>query len=84
MGAIVELDEENWRDREDSLEFAVLEAATDFERARNVRLCMNISMRGSSNEAVFAMVTCLGAACTLRSLVAGMDGLPRRSRPGSV
>jgi hypothetical protein len=31
MGAIVELDEENWRDREDSLEFAVLEAATDFE-----------------------------------------------------
>jgi len=36
---MLDAEEENWRDREDSLEFAVLEAAT-VERARNVSFCM--------------------------------------------
>jgi hypothetical protein len=42
MGAIMEEEDENWRDMEESLEFAVLEAAaaTDVERARNIVLCM--------------------------------------------
>jgi hypothetical protein len=76
----VELDEENWRDRENNLEFAVLETATDFERARNVNLCMNISMRGSSSVAVVAMVTCLGPHEIRQSLVVGMDGLPTQRK----
>jgi hypothetical protein len=43
MGAMVELVEENWRDKEESLEFAVFEAATESERARNINLRMKIS-----------------------------------------
>jgi hypothetical protein len=36
---MLDAEDENWRDREESLEFAVFEAAT-VERARNVRVCM--------------------------------------------
>lgn len=42
MGAMAEEDEENWRVREDILEFAVLEAEAVIEvaRARTENLCM--------------------------------------------
>ncbi len=38
---MVDVEEENWRDREESLEFAVLEAVT-VERAMIVSFCMEI------------------------------------------
>jgi hypothetical protein len=36
----VEGEDENWRDKEESLEFAVLEAATDVERAKKASFCI--------------------------------------------
>jgi hypothetical protein len=47
MGAMVEEVEENWRAREDSLEFAVLEAAMEVARVRNENLCMR---KGAEKE----------------------------------
>ena len=40
MGAIFEEEDENWREREESLEFAVLEAALVVERANKVIICI--------------------------------------------
>jgi len=45
---MIDAEEENWRDREESLEFAVLETATD-GRARNVSLCMKREKRVIDN-----------------------------------
>ena len=47
MGAIDEdeEEEENWREREQSLEFAVLEAATDERRVKYANFCMRSSSR---------------------------------------
>lgn len=48
MGAIVYVGEENWREKAESLEFAVLEAAT-VERATNVNLGMKRGRGGRKN-----------------------------------
>lgn len=40
MGAMFDEEVENWRESEDSLEFAVLELAIVVERARRVIFCM--------------------------------------------
>lgn len=48
MGAIVDGEEENWRDNEESLEFAVLEAVRDVDRAKEASFCM----RGGLEEDV--------------------------------
>jgi hypothetical protein len=47
MGAIMKCEEENWRDREESREFAVLEAAAGEARARvrSANLCMRRAWR---------------------------------------
>jgi hypothetical protein len=39
-------EEENCRDREESLEFAVLDAAIDVERARSSIFCMRMKRLG--------------------------------------
>jgi len=45
MGAILEKDDENWREMEESLEFAVLEAVRLDERAVCASLCMRNSFQ---------------------------------------
>jgi hypothetical protein len=42
MGAMLDEEEENWREKEESLEFAVLEATTDVERVKHsyANFCM--------------------------------------------
>ena len=40
MGAMFDEEDENWRESEDNLEFAVLEVAIVVERARRVIFCM--------------------------------------------
>jgi len=64
-------EEENWPEREESLEFAVFEAAT-VERAKNVSFCMKreknrvIDSAERSYLSDRAGVTCLrGMKCTL-------------------
>ena len=42
-------DEENWRDNEESLELAVLEAVTEVDRAKEVSFCMR---KGCATEGV--------------------------------
>lgn len=41
---MMDAEEENWRERKVSLEFAVLEAAT-VERAKNANFCMKIKRK---------------------------------------
>ena len=58
---MVDGDEENWRDREASLEFAVLELAT-VERAMNANFCMKrekITRAEGNYLSIRAEVTCL-------------------------
>jgi hypothetical protein len=46
---MIDAEEENWRDRDESLEFAVLEAAT-VERARKANFCMKKERGTLSSE----------------------------------
>jgi hypothetical protein len=43
---MVDDEDENWRDNEESLELAVLEAVTDVERAKTASFCMREDLGG--------------------------------------
>ena len=66
MGAIVYGEEENWRDNEESLEFAVLEAVRDVGRTKEASFCMRRGRGENVNKSTSyeGTVTCLVISCT--------------------
>jgi hypothetical protein len=68
----VDGEEENWRDNEESLEFAVLEAVRDVGRAaKNANFCMRKGCGRGKLSSTRSLqnygdtVTCLVSSCTL-------------------
>jgi len=64
IGAIVEEDEENWRDKEESLELAVLEAVTEIDRVKEASFCMRRGCVGEGVNSGGSLCTSYGRGCS--------------------